>query len=456
MNTSQPKLDIASLGRASRDPVIQALSGFAGKPVNDWLPTGHPTATGQFLKANGKPYSSYTALIGTFTSQQILDVLAATGPSHCLDGWTFLSRALAALLSGDTHTARHLAYYAQLRAALSLLHCHGIGIFNRVNFAVDASGTLYHIGTNRPTKSGPGTHAAAWDALQGWADQMATARIFLNSVKFRDVSLQDCIDAVWPSAVGSPLVSKVIEIWGVDLKRSAEVGVALSLLRQHESRNISSYCAHAFNAADSQLSSRLELVQSIWRGLEPDGGGGFPSLDRHLLRKFLELMKQEQSKISSQQNLWQTAFPRLDPRVKEFATQDFLERIEHPTDLLVFTHADSIQPGDVHAMVSRALLLLRSATSVVRSAFVDAQFDRAAEDFRTWIDTVGIDRGFWSANQPPEEFADLWDEVSYAVTDLDQYVATNLGDQLSFAGSLRDQFVFLSQTERACIWGVGV
>ena len=443
----QPILDIASLRRASRDPVIHALSRFAGKPVNDWLPIGHPAATGQFLKTDGKQYSSYTALTRRFTPQHILDVLAATGPSHCLDGWTFLSRALAALLSGDTHTTRHLAYYAQLRAALSLLHCHGIGIFNGVNFAADASGALFHIGNNRPRDRGPGTHAAAWAALSGWANQMDTASVFLKSVRFRGVSLLDSIDAVWPSATGAPLVSRVIENWGIDLKRSAE---------NQESRNVSSYCAHAFNVAPSQVVSRLELVQSIWRSLEPDGRGGFSLLDRHLLRKLMELMKKEQSKIASQQNLWPTAFRRLHPKIREFVSQDFLERSESQTDLLVFTHADSTQPGDVHAMVCRALLLLRSATGVVRSAFVDAQFDLESDDLQAWFDTVGIDRGFWSASEPPEELEALWDEISYAVNDLDRYVSGDVGDQVSFLNSLRDQVAFLSQTERACIWGVGV
>ena len=447
MTTLQSKIDIKNLRQASRDPVIETLSGFAGKPVKHWLTSGHPGATGQFLDANEKPYFSFVAFERKFTTQQVLDVLAATGPSHCLDGWTFLSRALAALLSGDTHTARHLAYYAQLRAALSLLHCHGIGIFNGVNFAVDVSGKLHHIDIDGRAKRGLGTHSAAWAVLRGWADQRDTAKVFLNSVKFRGVSLLDCIGALWPSAAAAPLVSKVIKTWGVDLKRSAE---------EQESRNISSYCAHAFNAADSKLSSRLDLVQSIWRGLEPDGGSGFPTLDRHLLRKFLELMKAEQSKITPQRNLWDTAFPRLDPRVRACVTQGFLERVEEPLDLLVFSHADSKQPGDVHAMVSRALLLLRSATAVVRSAFVDAQFDLLADDLQPWFDTVGIDRGFWSANQPLERFEDLWDVVSYAVADLAEYVPTNLGDQLSFLASLSPQSVFLSQTERACIWGVGV
>ena len=447
MTDDRPILNIASLGRASREPVIQALSGFAGKPVSDWLPPGHPAATAQFLRTDGKQYTSYTALIRRFAPQQILDVLAATGPSHCLDGWTFLSRALAALLSGDTHSTRHLAYYAQLRAALSLLHCHGIGIFNGVNFAVDRSGALFHIGNGSPGDRGPGTHAAAWAALSGWADQMGTASVFLNSVTFRGVSLLDSIDAVWPSATGAPLVSRVIENWGIDLRRSAE---------EHGSRNVSSYCAHAFNSAPSGMESRLELVRSIWRSLEPDGRGGFPALDRYLLRRLLELMTQEQSRIVPQQHLWQTAFRRLDPRIREFVTQEFIERRENPDDLLVFTNAESTEPGDVHAMVSRALLLLRSATAVVRSAFLDAQFDLEADDLHEWFDTVGIDRGFWSANQPPAELEALWDDISYAVDDLDLYVSTDLGDQFSFINSMRDQVAFLSQAERACIWGVGV
>ena len=107
-------------------------------------------------------------------------------------------------------------------------------------------------------------------------------------------------------------------------------------------------------------------------------------------------------------------------------------------------------------MICRGLLLLRSATAVVRSALLDAQFDLAADDLQVWFDTVGINRGFWSANKPPERFDDLWDEVSYAVSDLDQHVSMNPGDQRDFVASFGAQLVFLSQAERACIWGVGV
>ncbi len=105
MQVPKPKLDITNLQRASREPVIGALSGLAGKAANVWLPTGHPAATGQFLKKNGIKCRCYTEMTEAFTPRHIVDVLAATGPSHCSDGWTFFARALAALLSGDTHTA---------------------------------------------------------------------------------------------------------------------------------------------------------------------------------------------------------------------------------------------------------------------------------------------------------------------------------------------------------------
>ena len=328
MSAKTPALDVANLRRASRTPVIDALSGFAGKSIDQWLLPNMSAATGQFLKADGKPYRTYSTLTNKFTARQVLDVLAATGPSHCLDGWTYFARALAALLSGDTHTARHLAYYAQLRAALSLLHCHGIGIFNGINFAVDACGAMHNISGGNPNKAGQGTHTAAWEALSGWANHSDTASVFLGTVKFRGVSLLDCIEAVWPSAPGGPLVSEVIEEWGVDLKRSAE---------DHDARKISSYCAHAFNPSESQLAARLDLVQSIWHGLEPDGNGGFPALDRNLLRKLLDLMKaQQDSEDTPQYGRWENAFQRLDPRVRAFVTRDFLEGGEQHPDLLVF------------------------------------------------------------------------------------------------------------------------
>jgi len=375
-------------------------------------------------------------------------VLAATAPSHCIDGWTFFSRALSALLSGDAHSTRHLAYYAQLRAALSLLHCHGVGIFNRVNLIADESGNLSQFGATNPNKRGQGTHQAAWKALRAWSDQLTGSTEFLSAMKFQEVSLLDCFEAVNPSTATSavPLVSRVIREWGVDLKRCA---------KDLESRNISSYCAHALNPAPSEMSARLDLVLSIWRSLEPDGIGGFADLDRHLLRKFLLLLEKENCEATLRENIWEGAYQRLDGRIKSYISRDFLERLEEPDDLPVFRHASEAKSGDVFGMISRALLLLRLATGAVRSAILDAWPDSDTSDLREWFSSVGVDRGFWLPDDPPEHIESLWVSISLALDALDQYASMESYSQLSFFDFLGDQFACLSQAERACMWGVG-
>src|ERR1700722_6306108 len=53
--------------------------------------------------------------------------ISASSILHCADGWSYLGRAISCLLTGDPHRVVHLAYYAELRAALSLLASEGIG-----------------------------------------------------------------------------------------------------------------------------------------------------------------------------------------------------------------------------------------------------------------------------------------------------------------------------------------
>ena len=54
------------------------------------------------------------------------EYVAASAPTHLIDGWSYLARAIDALLRGDAPAAVHLGYYAELRAAMSLLAGGGI------------------------------------------------------------------------------------------------------------------------------------------------------------------------------------------------------------------------------------------------------------------------------------------------------------------------------------------
>ena len=445
MTSRDLRIDVAKLRLASRNLVIEALSDFYEKPADQWLPPEHAAKTGEFLDSQGKGLTDYRIFTKNYAEQEVIEVVAATAPNHCMDGWTFLSRALGALLAGDTHTARHLAYYAQLRAGLSILGCNGIGIFNTINFVVDDTGELHRLDMKKPQEKGLPTHSAVWEVLQHWAGEPQTAREFAQAFKFRGVSLFDCIGAIWPSSASAPLISEVMGRWGIDLRRATD---------DHKRRNISSYAAQAFNPASSNIPTRLELIHDIWLCLEPDGRGGFPSLDRHLLRQFLEFMRDAQEKATGRRVVWSCEFSKLDPSIQEFISLEFLERTEERADLTVFTQATKRSVGEVHAMICRALLLLSTATATVRTAFADAGFEPLAYNLRPWFERVGIARGFWSDDGEPEEIAELWDDVGFAVLDLADWITSNPADQEEFLKSLSTQAVMLSQTERACMWGV--
>lgn len=120
------------------------------------------------------------------------------------------------------------------------------------------------------------------------------------------------------------------------------------------------------------------------------------------------------------------------------------------------------EAGDVHAMICRALVLLRLATGVVHSSFLEAGFDPVRGDLQGLFDTFAIDRGLWTGNQEHEDLVDLWDDVSAALDWLQDCIEKGLDSQYNFIKFMSDQnysgdlYLYLSQAERACIWGLGL
>lgn len=427
-----------ALQRASRNVVLSQLPNFFGRSVQESLPSDHPARTGVFLSSGGKRLRSYNKLNSHYENSEFHKALAATAPNHCLDGWTFFSRALSALISGDPHSTRHLAYYAQLRVSLCLLHCNGIGIFDGINFAVDESGEISDLGPGR-------TNTAVWRLLYKWSAEVSSGRKFLETIRFRGVSLLDCIGSVWPGTAFMPLVSEVVENWGVDLK---------NMSKEHDFRNISSYSAHTLNEIESELHLRLSLIRSIWRAIEPDGTDGYPLLDRHMLRNFFRLVEREKAETDAIGRDWEQDYRRLDTKIQELMPKSFFRGSEGESDFLVIELAKAKAPGDVHGMLSRALLLLRLATMTMRSVFHDSRSYEKEQDLNSWFNPTGIDRGFWLMNTPPDDYGSLWNDVSHAVDVLDQYVSRGNCNQHELYTFLGDQFSYLSQAERACMWGM--
>lgn len=445
MSSTSTSIDIANLKKASSDAVIESLSTYAGRPAQEWMVDGHPARQGQLLTTDGSPLRNFNILSRRYTNQQLAELLAATGPNHCMDGWSYLSRTLECLLAGYLHQARHLAYYAQLRAVLSILaHC-GIGIFNTINFVIDNNGDVHRLdAANR--RRGMGTHLAVWEAIEAWSNEPPLAQQFLNAIRIQGVTLHDCIQSIWPSASASTLVTEIVSSWGMDIRRGAE---------DREIRNISSYSPHDLNPIGDKVDDRLILVGELWTTLEPGGGDGFDMLDRHLLRNLLQKIH---TTISDDKDFGNGSifnrFMELDPRIRNIASREFMIGNVESRDPLIMRRAKSTTKGSVDGMICRALLLLRTATGFTKTAFLHAGFAPLEDNVRPWLDVTGTRMGFWHADHPPEEMGELWADVRDAMEDLHVSIAKRPIHQYDWLSTMDISAKYLSQAERACMWGM--
>lgn len=136
---SSPKLlnpDKTKVRLASRKAVEQYFVGCAATGVNNyWLAPAN-----RYLNTATKTYDNDLASSSVHHAA-LIDYISASAPAHLIDGWSYLSRATDAILRGDLNSAIHFAYYAELRAAMSLLACEGIGVFSGKHPIINKTGT---------------------------------------------------------------------------------------------------------------------------------------------------------------------------------------------------------------------------------------------------------------------------------------------------------------------------
>jgi hypothetical protein len=108
--------------------------------------------------------------------RQLSQYIAASSILHCADGWSYLGKAISSLMRGDPHRSRHLAYYAELRAALSLLASEGIGIFQNQHFVFDGQNSVSRLQTGKQT------HQVVWNCLECWAQQKRSGSLFARII----------------------------------------------------------------------------------------------------------------------------------------------------------------------------------------------------------------------------------------------------------------------------------
>jgi hypothetical protein len=389
---------------------------------------------------------------GTLRGADLAQYIAASTALHCADGWAYLGRAVDALAHGDSATTRHLAYYAELRGAMSLLATEGIGVFDRKHFVVESKGGCSLL--PQPL----GTHQIAWLALEHWASLRRSSALLAEIVRPGGIELSDWLDAFGVGSSLHPLGSRWLKSWGLDLR---------DLSDDREARNEASYrptqlCSSAALSAVASAAA----VRQVWEMCEPSTSR-FEALDRYLLRRSLdELFYALTGEAASDRPL--QFGKRVAVMLRRLEVTDsfrrqwwfFLTRRVDPDDpRLVIDAAKTSSVGAPRhhvEVMARATLLLRVATGA--SARLLAGAGIGADDLAFWWEPLGWERGLWEPAAPPEQLSDLWADARAALEDMGDWEANTSSDtsHAMWRQSQADAIAVLSECERIAFWGLGL
>lgn len=406
---------------ANADPavVIGALGSFRTRACPPWLPDTNPFQDGAMPKAR--------AAFADVSGKDMLEVIAVRGPLHAMDGWSYLGRAFSSLLAGQAHAARHLAYYAELRAALSILASSGIGIFNRRNAIVDAAGNVHIM-------SDIGTHDMAWLALAEWSAGASSLERLIAPIRLAGASLLDPFREFFPSEVSTAAGQLMVE-WGFDLHQGST---------DRSERNWSSYQPTALGPITTTPAEDAAFLRMFWNACRPNG----VELERHLLRILLET---EARSHNSELAEYGHSHERLQDSAKLLVPLSFLTRVDEPGDheFLVQLSKRTL-PAPPYAMMCRAALLLRLATGMAEDNLRAAGV-QPIDHFNGWWQDFGASHGLWRPGFPPATSADLWEDIDLA---LEESAEAPAGHRHEWVSALAGNAMRICETERAALWGL--
>jgi hypothetical protein len=369
---------------------------------------------------------------------------------HCGDGWSYLGKAVAAILRGDPHRSRHLAYYAELRAAMSLLASEGIGVFNRRHVAINAPHSVmaFH--------GKPATHVFVWDCLQTWGDQRASGDLFAQIVSPAGRTLDEWLQPEGGAVAVAPQARRWFLQWGMDLRMP---------VKDRDARNESSYRPDGLPVAwYIQAEHVLAFAKEFWSALEPAPSAMFEHIDRHILRLSIESVYRGKtgSEPSASPNQFK-AFVTKIVKDQNFATRlevewvKFLCREVSAKDLAILHFSKlspEIQKNSHLAVISRAALLLRLASGANTRLLKDAGYK--ADDIRFWWSGIGNARGLWDGVRG-NDLVDLWADIPPLLQDIDAFQSRYSSAQQTFfrvGSELSPVVAGLGSCERVAVWSL--
>jgi hypothetical protein len=419
MNANLDANDKAVLALANPGAVINALARFRTLSCPPWLPATYAYQDGALPKG--------AAAFAAVSAADMLEAISVRGPLHAIDGWGYLGRSFSALMSGQAHAARHLCYYAELRAALSILASSGVGVFNRRNAVVDAAGSIHIM-------SDVSTHDMTWLALAEWSALPSSMERLVKPVQLAGASFLEPFREFFP-AQSLTAARELMQNLGFDLRQGAEDRVQ---------RNWSSYQPTALGPIVTSPAEDAAFLRMFWNACRPNG----IELERHLLRRVLETQVRTHGLELSD---YEHSYARLQDGTKTVISFDFLTRVDESVDHDFLLHvANSALPAPPYAMMCRAGLLLKLATGMAEENLRAAGVQPSLQ-FNNWWQEFGAQHGLWQPGQPPESTADLWDDIGLALED---GALAPTGHRHEWISGLGGNAMRMCETERAALWGL--
>lgn len=342
------------VGLASDTFVITALSEF-WKKAGPWP-----------FMANQSPIHGYKAqdYVNSICEKDIEDkdarqigvYLAHLMLGHMFDGWRYLSKSLMSLANGDRSNAIHLAYYAELRAALSILASSGIGIINKHNFVIDKHGAIKWFGGE--------THHVTWGSLGAWASRVGTGELIYSLF-----SAEGLNGLEWAEVcnLGTKQFSDIpgnwVKEWAVDLKNITE---------DRQARNQASYNPNLSRRSFAALESKdLDLLVAIRRSTSAVASGTVRDVDRYIIWQMC--LKHHQMGIRTLDQFWRAVERRLQTikMHNQDEAKDMVRNLRqrpagHLRSIFQYAKGPTGKRAAPHNIICRALLLLRLASALTR------------------------------------------------------------------------------------------
>lgn len=394
------------------------------------------------VDAIGKVKNEATVTPTTFNSDHLEQYIGSSIIQHCFDGWNYLSRGVESYINGENGIGVHLLYYSELRSVMSIMASHGIGIFNKHHIYSDGINTHYFVGT---------THDVAKNLYNEWSTSAVHITRLTESIKINNRKFNDWIIAtgIGATAVTSSVVKDFLDSWSIDLRLNDDQAL----------RNEMSYRPQ-FETSSTNSSNAIENVIEIWKQMEPSESDRFEELDLHLFRKALENLFEKATGKKIQDPDFRIFVINMFNNLGEPTTQflfKFLLREFAPQDHILLQKATldnsdyRLNLSDPLPMLSRAILLLRLASGLAETKFVDKLGDKTLLDF--WWSQRAMEQSIITSPTVLTDKIDLYADVRDAISDLDLMPRS---PNKTVMDNNAISILPIKQFQRICFWGIGL